>query len=834
MRIGTRDKTSRNTRAPMRRPGGFWKRRQVREPDLQAELDFARATAQSLQQQLHAALAQREVLRRELESSLAVGMAHRHWWALGGLLRGVLRRRYRFALVPLNDLMPRLEELNTWDVVGLDPQLAMLPVGGVYPSGWVLLRSKISHKVEGYGESRLYLDLGQGYRQEDSLRIPVSLSGTILELVRLPKGVCGMRWDPVDAHGRLRQEPLVMIEVGTIERLYRMIRRGVSMLRGYPRSLLDPVALSWRRVLLNPQAAYQAAGELRCRGNLPLPSTYEGWIARFDTMTEELRAQMRQEIEAMPRKPLISVVMPTYNTPKRLLRAAIESVRRQVYPHWELCIADDASTRPHVKRLLQRYMKADPRIRVAFRSTNGHISASSNTALELARGDYVALLDHDDELAEQALYHVASAINDHPDVRVIYSDEDKIDLDGERSDPHFKPGWNPDLLHSQNYISHLGVYATELVREVGGFRVGYEGSQDHDLLLRCVARCGDHEIVHVPRVLYHWRVLEGSTALDASEKSYAQQAGIRALQDYFDAQDSEARVGPGLAPNTYRVRYPIPEPAPRVSLLIPTRDRLSLVRTCVESILEKTTYPNYEVVILDNQSVEQETLDWLDEISRDERVRVLSYNHLFNFSAINNFGARHATGEILGLINNDIEVISPDWLTEMVSHACRPEIGCVGAKLYYDNDTIQHAGVILGLGGVAGHSHKYFPRDAPGYFARLLLVQNLSAVTAACMLVRKSVYEEVGGLNERDLKIAFNDVDFCLKVHAAGYRNLWTPYAELYHHESLSRGAEDTPEKQARFTLEIQYMREKWGEILMRDPAYNCNLTTYREDFSIA
>ena len=800
---------------------------------LSAEVGKVREVERVLHAQLATARAEREGLRRELEWVLSE--KNTTPWARfrRRFLRGLLHRKYRFALVPVNDLLPCLDQPFSWDAVGLDPNFLMLPIGGAYPSGWVLLRSKMPHSVEGYNETRLYLDLGQGYQQKLSLRIPVSLSGTILELVKLPKGVRGLRWDPVDAHGRLRQEPLVMTEVGFVGRAYRMIRRVVMALLTTPRDRLDEVGLSWRRLLVQPLQAYQAAGLLRGRRNTRL-FTYADWIARFDPLSAATRTGILKEIGSLPRKPLISVLMPTYNTPERYLRAAIESVRGQLYPNWELCIADDASTQPHVRKVLQDYARRDARIRLALRKENGHISAASNSALELAKGEFVALLDHDDELAPHALYHVAKAINDHPGARVIYSDEDKIDAEGNRSDPHFKPDWNPDLLQSQNYVSHLGVYAASLVRQVGGFREGFEGSQDYDLLLRCVVRCPDDSIVHVPKVLYHWRILPGSTALGAEQKNYTQQSGIKALQDYYVSRGIQAEVGPGLAPNTYRVRYPIPSPPPLVSLLIPTRDRLDLVRTCVQSILQKTTYSSYEIVILDNQSVEPATLAWFDDIRKDSRVRVLRYDHPFNFSAINNFGVRQARGEIIGLVNNDIEVISEDWLTEMVSHACRPEIGCVGAKLYYDNDTIQHAGVIIGLGGVAGHSHKYFPRKAPGYFYRLQLVQNLSAVTAACLLVRKEIFEAVGGLNENDLKVAFNDVDFCLKVQAAGYHNLWTPYAELYHHESISRGAEDTLEKQARFASEIAYMKRTWPEQLQSDPAYSVNLTKDREDFSLA
>jgi len=336
-------------------------------------------------------------------------------------------------------------------------------------------------------------------------------------------------------------------------------------------------------------------------------------------------------------------------------------------------------------------------------------------------------------------------------------------------------------------------------------------------------------------VLYHWRMTKGSVALDPGEKSYTTEAGIKALRDFFcDQGRADIKVEAGAVPNTYRVRYPISKPEPLVSLLVPTRDMLEVLEPCIRSILEKTAYQNYEVLILDNGSVKSATLDYFDQVqAADSRVRVIPYHYPFNYSAINNHGVQRARGELLGLINNDVEIISTEWLTEMSSHALRPEIGCVGAKLYYANNTIQHAGVILGIGGVATHAYKNFPRADHGYFARLSVVQNYSAVTAACLLVRKSIYEEVGGLEEEYLKVAFNDVDFCLKVREAGYRNLWTPYAELYHHESRSRGWEDTPEKQARFQREIEFMLARWGNTLSSDPNHNPNLNRRNADLTV-
>ena len=560
---------------------------------------------------------------------------------------------------------------------------------------------------------------------------------------------------------------------------------------------------------------------------------YTEWVRRYDTLADADRKKIKARISQMTNAPLISVVMPVYNPPLEMLKEAIQSVRNQIYPNWELCIADDASTDRTVHDLLEHYTNLDARIKVVFRKTNGHISAASNSALELVKGEYIALLDNDDILREHSLYCVAQAIVEHADAGLIYSDEDKIDRSGRRYDPYFKPDWNPDLFLSHNMICHLGVYRADLVRKLGGFREGYEGAQDYDLALRCTEQLTPQQIVHIPRVLYHWRSHPGSTAQAGSEKSYAQSAGERALNDHF-ARIGHAAKAELLDFGMYRVRYDIPQPAPLVSLIIPTRNGLNLIKQCVDSILNKTVYKNFEILIVDNNSDDPQTLKYLARVINDRRIRVFRDEQPFNYSALNNSAMLHARGEYLGLINNDIEVITPQWLDEMMSLAIQPGVGAVGSRLWYPNDTLQHGGVITGLGGVAGHSHKHLPKGHPGYFSRAQLIQTLSAVTAACLVIKKSIYKEVGGLDETNLKVAFNDIDFCMSVREAGYRNVWTPYAELYHHESATRGYEDTKEKQLRFQEEVLYMQKRWGETLSGDPAYSPNLTLDREGFSYA
>jgi glycosyltransferase involved in cell wall biosynthesis/LmbE family N-acetylglucosaminyl deacetylase len=560
---------------------------------------------------------------------------------------------------------------------------------------------------------------------------------------------------------------------------------------------------------------------------------YAEWLRRYDIYTDTGREKIRARISRLPYTPLISIVMPVYNPPLNMLKEAIQSVQNQLYPYWELCIADDASTDEAVRELLQGYAEKEPRIKVVFRDQNGHISAASNSALELVSGEYIALLDNDDLLPEQALFWIVKALADHPDAGLIYSDEDKIDELGRRYDPYFKSDWNPDLFLSHNMICHLGVYRVDLVRKLGGFREGYEGAQDYDLALRCTEQLAPQQIVHIPRVLYHWRSHPGSTAQAGSEKNYALLAGERALNDHFMRAGISAKAEL-LDFGMYRARYDIPQPGPLVSLIIPTRNALNLTKQCVESILAKTTYKNYEIIIVDNNSDDPQTLAYFASLSSDSKISVLRDERPFNYSTLNNDAVLYARGEYIGLINNDIEVISPQWLDEMISLAIQPGVGAVGARLWYPNDTLQHGGVISGLGGLAGHSHKHLPKEHPGYFYRAQLIQTLSAVTAACLVIKKSIYQEVRGLDGVNLKVAFNDVDFCLRVREAGYRNIWTPYAELYHHESATRGYEDTPEKQLRFQEEVLYMQKRWGDILLNDPAYSPNLTLDREDFSFA
>lgn len=560
---------------------------------------------------------------------------------------------------------------------------------------------------------------------------------------------------------------------------------------------------------------------------------YTTWVGEHDTPTAAELRSLQHSIRSFTTAPLISVVMPVFNTPPQILEEAIRSVREQIYDRWELCIADDASSAPHVRTILERHAAVDPRIKVRFCPSRGNISTTSNTALEMATGEFVALLDHDDLLPQHALYWVVEAINRHPDAALLYSDEDKIDSDGRRFHPYFKCDFNHELLLAQNMISHLGVYRRDLISELGGFRSDFDGSQDHDLALRVVASVPASRIVHIPRILYHWRAIPGSAAVSIDEKPDAANAGHRAVAAHLKQLGRSSEVGPAPdAPAFHRVRYLLPAARPRVSIVICTRDHGHLVRTAVDSITSRSTYENFDITIVDNGSREGETLAALAKLADRERVTVVRDDSPFNYSRLNNAAVAGTPGEIVCLLNDDIEVLSPGWLEEMVSLAILPDVAAVGARLWYPDGTLQHGGVIIGIGGVANHAHLRLPKGHAGYVGRAVLRQDLSAVTGACLVVRRSVYDEVGGLDEQ-LAVAFNDVDLCLRFRAAGYRNIWTPYAELIHHESTSRGAEDNPVKLARFHGEIRFMEERWGEALKRDPYYSRHLSSTAADFTL-
>ena len=533
--------------------------------------------------------------------------------------------------------------------------------------------------------------------------------------------------------------------------------------------------------------------------------------------------------------PKISIVVPLYNTPLNFLEELLDSVVNQTYRNWELCCVDagqDTAVGQHV----QARAKADPRIRYQKLTENEGIAGNTNHGFELATGDYIALLDHDDILHPCALWYTAQAIVEQG-ADFVYTDE--ATFEGKVENVvlyHFKPDFMLDNLRSNNYICHLTTFSKVLMEQAGGGeRAEYNGSQDYDLFLRLTEKA--RKIAHIPHALYYWRSSPNSTASDISAKTYCIDAGIAALKAHYarcGVAVDDVTLIPGT-PGYYKTDYTMAHPG-RVSILIPTCDHIRDLETCVESIYARTTYPDFEILLIENNSKEEQTFRSYERMRKEhpDTLKVLTWQGKgFNYSALNNFGARYATGEYLLLLNNDTEVITPGWLEEMVMYAQQKRVGCVGAKLLYPDDTIQHAGVGFGIGGVAGHLHKYFPATSDGYMGRLNYVQDVYGDTAACLLIRKEIYDEVHGLDE-SYAVAFNDVDFCVRVREAGYTNVFTPFAQLYHYESKSRGMEDNPEKQKRFQGEVLRFQARWGDLLAKgDPCTNPNFDIQREDFSL-
>jgi len=551
---------------------------------------------------------------------------------------------------------------------------------------------------------------------------------------------------------------------------------------------------------------------------------YEVWIDINYLSKNDIR-EIKEQIKKFKYRPKISIIMPVYNVEKNWLKKAVKSVFDQIYKNWELCIVDDSSTEKHIKRFLSKYIKNE-KVKMKFLKKNIGISGASHEALSLANGEFVGFLDDDDELSIDALFEIVKLLNNSPHADLIYSDEDKLNSEAKRVEPFFKPDWSPDLLLSYNYICHFSVYRKMIIDEIEGFRSGFEGSQDYDLLLRFTEKTD--EIFHIPKILYHWRKLEGSTASTHKEKIAHIENSIKAIQDAMNRRRIEGVVEKGINFNqfeSYRVRRKLRN-TPLVSIIIPTKDMVSFLQKNLKSIEEKTEYNNYEIIIIDNQSIKKETHAFFSTVSKKDNINVIKYKDEYNFSKINNFAVSQAKGIHILFLNNDTEVISPGWMTSMLEHSMREEVGAVGAKLVYPDNTIQHAGTILGLGGVAAHSHKNFSVNSNGYFGSLNTIRNYSAVTAACMMTRKKVFEEVGGFNEKDLPVAFNDVDLCLRMREKGYLIVYTPYAVLYHYESKSRGYDLNPN-------EILFMKNKWNKVLLSDPYYNPNLTLDSEDFRI-
>lgn len=578
---------------------------------------------------------------------------------------------------------------------------------------------------------------------------------------------------------------------------------------------------------------------LKCEKDLQY-GDYGGWIKYNEPKDADLKLQMKKKF---PISPKISVVVPMYKTKERFFKDLVKCMIDQTYSNWELCLADGS---PEENENFKKYIEKDERIKYKFLNANLGIAGNSNAAIEMATGDYIALLDHDDILAEYALFEVVNYINKFPNSEFLYSDEDKIDESDNRYDAYFKPNFAPDTLRCQNYICHFSIFKKELMEKLEGFREDYNGAQDYDIFLRMSEVVKPENITHIPKILYHWRVHNESTAkLNSNAKNYAFEAGKKAIEDHLKRVGLEGTVSEGCIEGIYRVDYKVIG-NPKVSIVIPNKDGKDILKVCINSILEKTTYKNYDIVIVENNSTTEEIFEYYKEIVKNEKIRVVNYNKNteitadgekelpkrigevrkgFNYSAVINFGVRNSDGEYTIQLNNDTELITPNWLEILLGFVQRPDVGACGVKLYFPDETIQHAGIIVGVGGIAGNRFKSIPKSGHGYFAKESMIENLSAVTAACIITPRAIYDEVGFMDE-DLAVAFNDVDFCLKIREKGYLVVYNPFVEFWHYESKTRGQENTPEKIKRFQGEICRFEQRWGNILDEgDPYYNPNLS---------
>lgn len=711
--------------------------------------------------------------------------------------------------VPVNDLSI---VNNGFYSSGVDPQFIVHTGKRHYPYGWVLF----SYCMKGLTRqviTRIYIDTGKGYSETDAYRYISHAGITNNVLIKLPFGTRGLRFDPMEEEGSFNLEDMEFKELSYIK-AFKLIRST------YHFNFIKTLRYLFSQVDGKEQ---EEVAQLQ----------YDMWFRRYLALNKNEIKLIKSYIKTFADPPLISVIMPVYNTDKKLLKQAIKSIVDQVYTNWQLCIIDDASDLPHIKNILETYKSRDNRITTIYRASRGGIAAATNEALSAIKGKFTMFTDHDDLLEPHALCLVADTINRQPDVNIIYTDSDHIDENGAKYRPFFKPDWSYDYFLGANYLNHLTAIRTSLLLECGGLRYGYDGSQDYDLLLRAIEKIPPSTIFHIPMVLYHWRSLASS--FSSTFKSESANNALKAINDHFSRCGIAATAVRHPTHKGYqRIIRQLPNSLPLVSVIIPTRDNKKLLSNSVESVLVNSDYKNVELLIIDNGSEEPDTLEYFKLLEADNRVTLIHDPRPFNFSRLCNLGVMKSNGKVIGLLNNDIQSISRDWISELTSHALREHVGVAGAKLYYDDDRIQHAGVVLGIKGVAGHIYKYSPRSYEGDHARLILTQYLSAVTFACAFFRREIFDEVGGFNETDLSIAFNDIDFCLRVRNRGYDIVWSPFAELYHLESASRGLEDTPEKQDRFRREIEYMQRTWGDSLLNDPFYSPNLSLNTEDLELA
>lgn len=692
-------------------------------------------------------------------------------------------------LIPLADVKPLDPLFNRWLSLGSSPTFDLQFANDQIPKGWVYLEAALQRSM-GNRSARLFFDRGSGFNEQDAAYISSNLRGSIRELISIPRDTIAIRWVPCGARGFFSQTKLIFHQISATEKSIRMLERVFTY-----RHMTGEQYLS---CMLQPGKLESLYEKVCSRRRIKLESDYGHFIDCKAQQSTSAISSRREEIQKWIQKPVVHIWLTGEFGSQINLDITLDSVRSQIYPFW--CVHAAGKNFDHINKCNE------------FTDLN-------SWGLVLHLGD---------KLAPESLYYIARTFLNNSNSKVIYSDHDFFDVQGQRHSPAFKPDWNAELYYTHNYLSRLcaisysacmehGVLPDQLVRP----------EVECQLILKIATPSDGAAITHIAEVLYHRNV-----ALARPAPFRGEPAEREVLTSFLAGSGIHVLAGP--LPSTCRVEWPLPKAPPLVSIIVPTRDQLQFLQPCLQGVLERTDYPSIEVLVMDNQSSDPQTLDYLQSLSHDVRVRVIPYNKPFNYSAINNYAVTHAQGSVLVFLNNDVEVIHPGWLSDMVRHALRLEVGAVGAKLLYSDGTVQHGGVILGLGGVAGHAHRFVQGDALGYCGRLVLAQSLSAVTAACLVIRKAAFLEVGGFNSSDLQIAFNDVDLCLKLKKSGFRNIYEPSSVLYHHESVSRGFDDTEEKRKIFKYEADYMLRVWGPILASDEAYNPNLSINTEDFSIA
>lgn len=719
------------------------------------------------------------------------------------------------------------------------------PAGGAYfgvtlpgddfPSGWVLLQGMLIRRGGDY-DARLYYDLGAGFKEDRYFEIPASSKGVINELICLPTGIKRMKFSPMRTAGEFELGPHSITRVGALELRWRMARRITSMFFQHSRRKRKIIRLTAFRMLVDLQGTYKIAGRLRAHAAAP---QYQDWIRQFDELTADDRIQIAKHIARFAHTPNFHLLIMSDGTESGAVQKTLDSLHGQLYRRFSCVLlgtaASDSGVNTEPQDMAQKVIRVQPNCQAAWFVQFNAMLADGKAV------EWVLLVRAGDVLAPHALYRFACEALAKPEAAVLYSDDDELDANGQRCQPRFKPDWSLTHLRSTNFLGDAVALRGGEVAKAGGVSLDCCRHGNYDLLLRVADVAGDAgagKVAHIPAVLMHRIPASLPEPLCVGERVFdpmdwnAPQWNMEKLREHLVRNGVAGEVSETL-PGCWRVRYPLPDKPPLVSIIVPTRDEPAIIRQCVESLLEKTAYTRFEILVVDNQSADPDALAYLEQIAGYGKVRVLRYDLPFNYSAMNNMAVFEARGEVVCLLNNDTEVISPGWLDEMVGHLLQSRVGVVGAKLYFPNGQVQHGGDLVGVGGVANHAHTFLQRDDPGYCNRAMVAQELSAVTGACLVTWKDIYQRLGGLDEKHLKVAFNDVDYCLRVREAGYRVVWTPHAELYHHESVSRGKDISPEKIRRAKREVAYMRKKWKRVLQRDPFYNPNLNHERADFSL-